>query len=427
MRTVEAIQAEIDAKRKEVGGLFDACDGKLEKMTTEQSASIRTLNGELETLTTERGESQKMEEIKAEQEKAAAAAAVATRTIKHAGGEGSQPGEGEQDYEPWSGKSIGRLWTESQSHKAYVEGGQMGVKTEVPLRSILSKAARFKSILGEDDSLAGVDTQYGIQNIRLAQIIEGLIKPATISDLFPSGTTTGNAVVYMEETTTTNAAAEVAEGAAKPESALDFTERTVPVRVIATLLPVTRQLMEDAPALESYINNRLRTFLEDRLDTQLLVGNGVAPNIEGVHNVTGIGAQAKGGDTDLEAIHKAITNVRVNAFREPGNLVMHPTDWEAIRLLQDAAGNYIMGPPSQSGPLTIWGLPVTVTTAETVTQALVGDFRFGAQTFLRSGVEIAVSDSHSDYFSKNLLAIRAEFRIAFPAFRPAAFCEITGL
>ena len=53
----------------------------------------------------------------------------------------------------------------------------------------------------------------------------------------------------MTETTATNAAAAVAEGQAKPQSTLVFGETTEPVRKIATILPVTDEMLEDAPQI----------------------------------------------------------------------------------------------------------------------------------------------------------------------------------
>jgi hypothetical protein len=46
---------------------------------------------------------------------------------------------------------------------------------------------------------------------------------------------------------------------------------------------------------------------------------------------------------------------------------------------------------------------------------------------MRSTMEIAISDSHDDYFAKNLLLIRAELRAALAVFRPSAFCAVSGL
>jgi hypothetical protein len=47
-----------------------------------------------------------------------------------------------------------------------------------------------------------------------------------------------------------------------------------------------------------------------------------------------------------------------------------------------------------------------------------------ATLWVRSGVSLSVSDSHSDYFTKRQVAILAEMRGAFSVQRPGAFCKV---
>jgi hypothetical protein len=82
---------------------------------------------------------------------------------------------------------------------------------------------------------------------------------------------------YMEETTFTNAPAEVAEGSSYPEATLAGTERQVDVSKIVVFLPVTDEELEDVEALPATIDNRLTLMLRQRLELQMVVGNGTAP------------------------------------------------------------------------------------------------------------------------------------------------------
>jgi HK97 family phage major capsid protein len=135
-------------------------------------------------------------------------------------------------------------------------------------------------------------------------VVEQLFQALTVADLLAPGTTTSSPVRYIRETdAVVNAAAAVAEGAAKPEATLV----TEPVRKIAVFLPVTDEIMEDAPTMASYLNERLSLFVGVAEEAQLLSGDGTAPNISGILDRSGIQTQPAGTDDNLVAIRKAVT------------------------------------------------------------------------------------------------------------------------
>lgn len=154
----------------------------------------------------------------------------------------------------------------------------------------------------------------------------------------------------MEETTRNQAAAETAEGGAYAESSFALTEKTSPVRKITDSLPVTDEQLEDVAQAQSYINSRLTFGLRQRLDGQVLVGNAVGSNLRGLKNVAGIQTQAKGTDPVPDTFFKAMTKVRLGGRAIPTHHVMHPTDWQNVRLLRTTDGIYIWGNPSEAGP-----------------------------------------------------------------------------
>lgn len=330
-------------------------------------------------------------------------------------GDGSQPTRDARFDEIVKG--LGDLFVESDGYKARSGGNGPAVELKASLRSML----RPRNTLFE--TTAG----WTPESTRTGRVVDDAQRPVEVTDLFPVDETSQAAVKYMEETTFTNNAAEVAEGGAYGEAALALTERTVSVQKIAVFLPVTDEQLEDEPMARSYINRRLPFMIRQRLDSQLLVGNGTSPNLEGVLNVTGVQTQAKGADSVPDAVYKAITKVRHTGYANPMAAVFHPNDWQGVRLLQTADGVYIWGSPADAGPERIWGLRVAVSSAITENTGLVGDFENFASLVVRRGLDVQVSNSHSDYFVKGKQAIRADIRVANPVFRPAAFCTVTGI
>jgi HK97 family phage major capsid protein len=331
-----------------------------------------------------------------------------------------------------AGKSAGQLWTESEGFQFFKDGRHhaggsawRSPSIEVPYASLLA------TTLTEDPASGGklLVPQYlpGIQSIQLKRLV--------VADLIASGTADSNTIIYMVETLFTNAAAPVAEGAAKPESALAFDQKTDPVSKIAHWLPVTEEMLEDVAAIRSYIDARLRLGVSLAEEDQLLNGNGTPPNMLGIMNRPGLATPIvrntpvlTPAETNADAILRQVTAIATTSFVYPDGIVLNPTNWFAIQVSKDANGNYLGGGPFSALPTTsLWGIPVAPTPSIVLGTALVGAYGTMAQFFRKGGVRVEASNSHQDFFIKNLVAIRAEERGALAVYRPGAFGKVTGL
>jgi len=408
MSKVAALREEIIAKQKALGALFEA---KPERdFSEEEVTDLRAKNADLNDLGERLAAAQEIEEI------ATKHAVKGALILPGSASGGSGPSA------PEAVKTLGQMFVESAAFKQFDPTQKRGPSVEIDLSEISAKAALYgvKTVLDEAGFVPETTRIPGL-----------MVKPGeqqpSVASLFAAGRTVQTTIVYMEETTTTNAAAETAEKADKPESALAFTERTSLVRKIATVLPVTSEMMEDAAQMADYVNGRLGQFISYREDSQLLVGDGNAPNLRGLLNVVNVQTQAKGADPTPDAFFKAITKVATSSYLPADGGIIHPLDWQDVRLLRTSDGVYIWGNPADSAVARIWGVPLVVTTAITQNTGIVGAFKAAGQIFRRSDVTFAVSDSHSDFFIKNQLMIRAEERLALVIYRPTAFCMITGI
>jgi HK97 family phage major capsid protein len=325
-------------------------------------------------------------------------------------------------------KSLGELLAEEKDYQDWVKRGHLGtldMSFDALPSDILAKGMAFDTL--GTKALMSTTAGYAPESVRLPGFTEMATRPIQLLDIIPMNQTGQAAIKFMEETTRTHAAAEKAEGAAYAESTFVFTERSSDVRKITDSLPVTDEQFDDVPMMEGYVNGRLTFGIRQRFDGQVYVGDGNAPNLRGIVNVSGIQTQAKGADPVPDAFFKAMTKVRVTGRAMPTHHVMHPTDWQGIRLLRTADGVYIWGSPSEAGPERLWGLPVVQNDARAAGSGMTGSFQPAwISAFERSGVDIQVGYVNAQ-FGEGKKTVRGDIRVALVVFRPAAFCDVTGL
>jgi hypothetical protein len=246
-----------------------------------------------------------------------------------------------------------------------------------------------------------------------------------VRDLIPFYPTSMSGVDYVKRNVFTNAASPQTEADAKAESALTFVIGSAICQTIAHWIPAAKQLLEDAPQLAAFIDTEMLVGLADEEDYQLLRGDGVAPHIEGmIHAATAYaGVYDVGADTRIDKIAHALQELESLNF-VPDGIVVNPLDWRAILLLKTEEGGtnkgqYLMGGPSAAAARRIWELPVVTTTAMPAGKFLIGQFQGSVKGFERMGAVCEASSEHADYWIRNLVAIRAEERIALAITRAA--------
>lgn len=283
-------------------------------------------------------------------------------------------------------------------------------------------AKTFNKSLGSDADSAG----SLIQPMQIPGIIMPGLRRLTIRDLLAQGRISSNALEYVREEVFTNNADVVAEKALKPESDITFSKQTANVKTIAHWVQASRQVMDDAPMLQSYVNNRLMYGLALKEEGQLLNGDGTGDNIEGLNKVataydTSLNAT---DDTRADIIAHAIYQVTESEFSASG-IVLNPRDWHNIALLKDNEGRYIFGGPQAFTSNIMWGLPVVPTKAQAAGTFTVGGFDMASQVWDRMNATVEVSRDDRDNFVKNMLTILCEERLALAHYRPAAIIKGT--
>ena len=262
---------------------------------------------------------------------------------------------------------------------------------------------------------------------RMAGIVAGPERRLTIRDLIAPGETESNSIEYVKETGFTNNAAPVAEGAAKPYSEITFSLVSAGVRTIAHLFKASRQILDDAKQLQSFINARARYGLMLKEETQLLYGNNTGANLHGIIPQASAYVKPTGATVDTEQhidrIRLALLQAALAEYAADG-IVLNPIDWAVIETLKDSNKNYLIGKPQGQTSPTLWNRPVVETQSIVQNEFLVGAFQMGAQIYDRMDIEVLISTENDKDFENNMVSIRAEERLALAVYRPEAF--VTG-
>jgi HK97 family phage major capsid protein len=317
--------------------------------------------------------------------------------------------------------SPGQELIESDEYKAYKEagGGRMVKRYDdaVFVKNTVS------NLTGSPEEVGRIIAPFD----RMPGVVGGAFRMLRLLDVVPMGATSLPAFEYTRELTFTNNAAEVQEKVAKPETDVTFELATANVRTIAHFLKVSKQMMDDAPAVMAYIDQRLRYGVRLKLETQIVAGNGTSPNLSGfigdTDNHTALSAVS--GEIDFDAANRAKYKV-IESEYTPDVIMVNPADWSRLeRKKINSSDNRYVGAEGVISYLsngliaTLWGLPVIM--SNSITAGKFAALSLDAlMLWMRQEAVVTIHDQDEDNAQKNLLTVRGELRGAFTVFRPSA-------
>ena len=316
------------------------------------------------------------------------------------------------DDKPHEIKSLGQQFVDDKFEGIKSAGGRgrFSMEVKATINSATTNAAGSAGAMVEPTRLAGIIAPPG--------------QKLTIRDLLLQGQMDGNALQYVRETGFTNNAATVAELAKKPESDIKFDMVDTSAKVIAHYMKASRQILDDASQLRSYIDGRLRYGLKLVEERQLLNGDGTGQNLHGIIPQASVYAVPTGAATTLatglDTFRFAMLQAVLAEYPASG-FVLNPVDWANIETLKDTSGQYLIGNPQGTANPTVWGLPVVQTQAIAQGKFLTGAFNLGAQIFDRWQSRVEIATENEDDFVKNLVTILCEERLALAVYRPESF------
>jgi len=330
-----------------------------------------------------------------------------------------------------SARSVGDAFVKSEGYARLKARGLSGNWTSGPVEFTGGFGRKLTDAGLNVESITAASSALPLQP-QVAPLLPPVEEPLEVAALFGQGTATQNSIVYLEETTTqtllgnqpysgqSSAATTTVEGGNKVPVFIDFTKRTTAIEKIAAFLPISDEMLEDEPQISSYINSRLSVFVRQAEEAYLvnkLLGSGISVSV---------GTTLQGSPNAFDKIAAGIYTVQTQAGLEPDAIVIHPLDFWTMATSKDATnGQYFSGGPYAGPARNPWGIRVVITREAIMGAPLVGAFRDAATLWRKGGLSVEASNSHSDYFRKNLTALRAEERLGLTVLRPKAFCKCT--
>lgn len=251
-------------------------------------------------------------------------------------------------------------------------------------------------------------------------VIPGSFVPLTVRQILRAIPVTSNMVNSLREKTWTNSAAEVSQGALKNESDIEFEQYNVPITTVAHWIKISNQLLADAPAVVAYIESRLRDGLAQRIEAQLINGNGTSPNLSGFTDTGNYTAYTPTSDDLLVDAINRIKYTMWAAGNMPDTVIVNPSTWGAMERTRESSGSgqYLYGAPGFQAGMNPFGLNVVLSSHLNATKIIVARLADSAVLYNRSGAVVEMGYVDKD-FVNNVITIRAEERLGLGVDRPA--------
>ena len=310
-------------------------------------------------------------------------------------------------------EAFGDALNKSESFKAMRDGSVGNASLELKADVLIS--SDFAGATSERDA-TGVERVEGIKR-----------DPSNVTNMMgiiPVGSTSSNVIRYVKESAYTDNAANVAEGSAPTDSEFQLTAEDAVVQKTSAVMTISQEMLDDTPALSSYLSQRLPAKINTVIDDQLIGGSGSSPNLLGLMNggttfAAGGFANAIESAQELDVLYVAMNQLALSNYAANG-IVLNPTDFHKIALLKDTTNEYLRGNSlvSADGFFRINGVPVYMNNKMAAGNFVVADFSQASQVWQREGLRVDFGYENNDNFDKYLVSVRGIARIAHSIYLP---------
>ncbi len=399
MDAVDYFRSENERHVAEAQSIIDAADAEGRPLSTEEREDIEKHTAEAQSFATKVKDHEDNEKLR--------------KQVERLGEVIQTP----VDVAPADARSWGAALISSEGYRALKAQGGVQGKFEMGVEYGAAAGDPVLKSTGSNADVVFQDPVPGLKDPGLRQ------ERLTLADLFAQGQASGGTIRYLKVTTRTPPTETLtSEGAEKPGAEFAFDDATATLSKLAAFIPISEEMIEDAPYVKSYIDENLPLMVEQSLETKL------ATALYAGAGLTAAPATLSGGSNGFDAIAAGINALQTQDFFQPDGLFIHPNDYWALRIDKDDNDGYYGSGPWAGPSANPWGLRTVVSASATAGSPIVGAFKQGAQLWRKGGTRLEASNSHDDYFRKNLVALRAELRYALTIYYSQAFAvvDVTG-
>ena len=309
------------------------------------------------------------------------------------------------------------------------KGGLLKSINDGAIENLVKGNARSAQFTVKADMTTGADfTGEVIPADRVAGYKFDPTRPVHVRQLIPQGSTSSDVIRFVKESGYSNGAATAAEGATLAQSDFDMTASDSNVRKIGTYFRISEEMLSDTPQLTSYISARAPEKLLNVEDTQILSGNGTAPNLSGIitdaadFDVSSGGAfyQSVESANEFDVLVASLNQLALSNY-QASYIMLHPTDFHKILLLKDSQNNYLKDQVYSGLQPNFMGVPVIINNAISAGSFLCGNFNVGTQLWIRDNVNVEFFREDGTNVRDGFVTVRVSERIALTNYLPNAF------
>ncbi|HZW17613.1 MAG TPA: phage major capsid protein [Luteimonas sp.] len=234
-------------------------------------------------------------------------------------------------------------------------------------------------------------------------------RPLSLLQALPSRPVSTDAVEFVKLSASGDAQEQLKEGDEKSELQFSGQAERANIVTIAGWTPASKQVLADVSGLSQQINRVIRYKVLARLEHQLINGPGGDGRIDGLlHQAATLVPSIS--ETPADRVGESMM-AQADAGYTPNLILLNPRDWFRIQLTRKNATDdeYVFGSPTVPVPKSLWNAPIVTTPSIPEGTGMTLDTSW-VTVLDREQTTVQVSNSHADFFTRNLVAILGELR-----------------